>query len=346
MKRNLKSLLLIVLFFSIFGCSKNEVKFDSKKEVTELIWPSKPEKPRIAFAGSFSNAEDLGIEKGFFKWVVEVFAGEEQQRLVTPMGIIGTTDNLIYVADPGVQGVHRFDMPNNDYTLIRLPNDQLMQQPVSLAIGRNGSVFITDSTAGKIYKLKKGEDEARVFHTDESVSQPTGISVDQDTGWVYVVDTINHQVKVFEESGEYLMSFGGRGGGQGKFNFPTMIWRDKKDQLLISDSMNFRVQTFTVQGQFVKSFGKIGSGGGQHSRPKGIASDNNGNIYVVDSMFAVIQMFSPEGEFLMHFGQAGNKKGEFWLPTNVFIKENEAIYVADTFNKRIQVFYYIGGKSL
>ncbi len=345
MKRILKLLFIIVLIFSLFGCSKNEVKFDSKQEVTDLIWPSKPEKPRIAFAGSFSNAEDLGIEKGFFKWVVEVFAGEEQQRLVTPMGIVGTYDNILYVADPGVQGVHRFDMPNNDYTLIRLPYDEPMQQPVSLAIGKKGSIFVTDSSAKKIYKIKKGEDIAVEFRTDVAISQPTGISVDLDTGWVYVVDTKAHQVKVFEESGEYLMSFGGRGKGQGKFNYPTMIWRDKKDQLLIADSMNFRVQTFTVQGEFVKSFGKIGSGGGQHSRPKGIASDSNGNIYVVDSMFAVVQMFSPKGEFLMHFGQAGNKKGQFWLPTNVFIKENEAIYVADTFNKRIQVFYYIGGKS-
>jgi len=345
MKWNSKIVLVMVLIFSMLGCSKNEVKFNSKKEVTNLIWPSKPSKPRIAFAGSFSNAEDLGIEKGFFKWLVEIFAGEDQNRLITPMGIIGTYDDIIYVADPGAHGVHRFDMPNNDYTLILLRDEQPMLRPVSLAIGKKGSIFISDSAAGKIYKLKKGEDEAVVFHTDESITQPTGISVDLDTGWIYVVDTKNHQVKVFEESGEHLMSFGGRGKGQGKFNYPTMIWRNKKDQLLISDSMNFRVQTFTAQGIFVDSFGEIGTSGGQHSRPKGLATDNNGNVYVVDSMFGVIQMFSPKGEFLMHFGQPGSKNGEFWLPTNVFIKDNEAIYVADTYNKRIQVFYYIGGKS-
>jgi len=349
MKRNLKIGFLIALIFSMLGsiqgCSKNEVKFNSKQNVSELIWPSKPSKPRIAYAGSFSNAEDLGIEKGFFKWVIEIFAGEDQNKLVTPMGIVGTYDNILYVADPGAHGVHRFDMPNNEYSLIKLPNNKAMDRPVSLAIGKKGSIYITDSAAGKIYKLNKGKDNAVVFHTDVSISQPTGISVDLDTGWVYVVDTINHQVKVFEDSGEHLMSFGGRGKGQGKFNYPTMIWRDKNDQLLISDSMNFRIQTFTVQGQFVKSFGEIGTGSGQHSRPKGVATDNNGNVYVVDSMFANVQMFSPNGEFLMHFGQAGNRKGEFWLPTNVFIKDNEAIYVSDTYNKRVQVFYYIGGKS-
>jgi len=331
--------------FTLLACSKNEIKFNSKENVTDLIWPSKPSQPRIAFAGSFSNAEELGIEKGFLKWVVEIFAGEDPNRLVSPMGIISTYDNIIYVADPGAQGVHRFDMPNNDYSLIRLQNEQPMVHPVSLAIGRKGSIFISDSVAGKIYKLNKGADEAVVFKTDETVSQPTGISVDLDTGWIYIVDTIKHQVKVFEDSGEHLMSFGGRGKAEGKFNYPTMIWRNKKDQLLISDSMNFRIQTFNVQGEFVNSFGQIGTGSGQHSRPKGVASDGNGNIYVVDSMFAVVQMFSPEGKFLMHFGQAGNKKGEFWLPTNVFIKENEAIYVADTYNRRIQIFYYIGGKS-
>jgi len=345
MKWNISLVFLLLVIFVISGCSKREIKFDSKKEVTDLIWPSKPDKPRIAFAGSFSNAKELGMDKSFFKWVVEIFTGEDNNRLITPMGIIGTFDNIIYVADPGAKGVHRFDMPNNNYTLIQLRNEQPMLQPVSLAIGKQGAIFISDSSAGKIYKLNKGDDEAVEFHTDEKITQPTGISVDIDTGWVYVVDTINHQVKVFEESGEYLMSFGGRGKGQGKFNFPTMIWRNKKDQLLISDSLNFRIQTFNVQGEFVSSFGKIGNAGGQHSRPKGVATDNNGNIYVVDSMFGVVQMFSPKGDFLMHFGQAGSKKGEFWLPTNVFIKDNEAIYVADTYNRRIQVFYYIGGKT-
>lgn len=345
MKRNLLIFSLLSLLLVASGCSQNEIKFNSKKEISDLIWPAKPNKPRIAYAGSFTNAKDLGIEKGFFKWVADLFTGEEDKRLVTPMGIVSTYDNILYVADPGAGGVHRFDMPNNDYSLIQLKDDQPMEQPISVAIGKKGSIYITDSAAGKIYKLNKGQDEAVEFHTDEIISQPTGISVDLDTGWIYVVDTIKHQVKVFDDSGEFIMSFGGRGKGHGKFNYPTMIWHDKNDQLLITDSMNFRVQTFTVQGEFVNSIGKIGSGGGQHSRPKGVAADNNGNIYVVDSMFAVVQMFTPKGDFLMHFGQAGKKKGEFWLPTNIFIKDNEAIYVADTYNNRIQVFYYIGGNS-
>ncbi len=342
---HIKVIAILLFVYSVSACSKNEIKFESMENGTNLIWPSKPNKPRIAFAGSFSNAEEIGIEKGFFKWAAEIFVGEDPNRLIKPMGIVGTFDNIIYVADPGVHGVHRFDLANNEYTLILLENEQAMLQPVSLAIGKKGSIFISDSAAGKIYKLNKGDDEAFEFKTDEAIGQPTGLSVDLDTGWLYVVDTINHEIKVFEDSGEFLMSFGGRGNAQGKFNYPTMIWRNKKDQLLVSDSMNFRIQTFNVQGDFVSSFGQIGSSGGQHSRPKGVASDNNGNVYVVDSMFAVVQMFSSDGKFLMHFGQAGNKNGEFWLPTNVFIKDNQAIYIADTFNKRVQVFYYIGEKS-
>ncbi len=336
---------LLVFVFIMSSCTNNDIKFETNKNIGDLIWPSKPNKPRIAFAGSFSNAVELGIKKGFFKWVSEIFVGEDEHRLITPMGIISTYDNIIYVADPGAHGVHRFDLGNNDYTLILLANEQAMIQPVSLSIGKKGSVYISDSAAGKIYKLTKGDDEAHEFKTDEDVAQPTGISVDLDTGWVYVVDTIHHQIKVFEESGEFLMSFGRRGKAFGEFNYPTMIWRNNKDQLLVSDSMNFRIQTFNVQGDFISSFGQIGKGGGQHSRPKGIATDYNGNVYVVDSMFATVQIFNAKGQFLMHFGQAGNKKGEFWLPSNVFIKNNNTIYVADTFNRRIQVFYYIGGKS-
>jgi len=41
-----------------------------------------------------------------------------------------------------------------------------------------------------------------------ALSYPTGIAVDQDTGWVYVADTGNGRVNVYEGDGTFLRSFG------------------------------------------------------------------------------------------------------------------------------------------
>ena len=97
---------------------------------------------------------------------------------------------------------HTFGHAYESYSLQH--DEQPMKQPVSLAIGKQGSIFITDSAAGKIYKLKKGDDEAIEFHTDEKVSQPTGISVDLDTGWIYIVDTIS---VCFTDGIQYLSAY-------------------------------------------------------------------------------------------------------------------------------------------
>jgi DNA-binding beta-propeller fold protein YncE len=261
------------------------------------------------------------------------------------MAVVATSEGVLYVADPGARGVHRFDPNNGRYRLIRRKNKRPLPSPVGLAVGPKGEVYVADSLLQQLFVIMPASKVAAPFPLQAMVKQPTTLALDPAAGRLYVVDTGVHQVKVFGMDGELQFTIGRRGTGDGEFNYPTAIWRDKAGRLVITDSLNFRIQVFDGSGGFIEKFGKLGDATGDLSRPKGVATDRFGHIYVVDSLFHAVQIFNMSGDFLLSFGNQGQGPGEFWLPTGIFIGEDDTIYVADSHNQRIQVFRYVGGQS-
>jgi DNA-binding beta-propeller fold protein YncE len=309
----------------------------------QLVWPHPPAEPKLAYVLSFSRPADLGIKKGLVQQLGELISGPRNIHLVRPMAIAVGPAGEIYVADPGVQGVHKFDMAASSYQLIQRENGRTLPSPVALTIGPDGEVYVSDSLLAGLFVIGPGAKEAVPLPLKVLIAQPTGVAVDPRNGRIYLVDTGDHKVKVFSRDGTFLKNFGRRGTGDGEFNFPTMIWRNENGHFLITDSMNFRIQVFDENGQFLYKFGQPGSVTGTHAQPKGIATDSEGHVYVVDSLFHTMQVFDPLGQFLLNIGRQGQGKGEFWLPTGIFIGKGNTIYVADSFNARIQIFRYIEG---
>lgn len=303
-----------------------------------LVWPSAPEKPRIAYVASFSIPENFGIKKGFFAWLSELFIGEEERNMVRPMAITQTSDNVLFVADPGVKGIHRYDLKNKQYSLVRLADNMPLPSPVGLAVDKNDNVYVVDSELAQLFKIGKNKEEAIAISLQYPIVQPTSIAIDSDTSSLYISDTAEHQIKHFTFAGKLRSIIGKRGTAEGEFNYPTMIWRDKAGHLFVNDSLNFRIQKFNSDGEFVSQFGKQGGGSGDLSRSKGVATDSNGHVYVVDALFHVFQLFDDKGRLLLHIGGQGQGPGKFWLPSGIFISDNNVIYIADSHNKRVQVF--------
>lgn len=310
-----------------------------------LVWPAHPAKSRIAYVASFKHPDNFGINKGFFTWLGEIFTGEKERKMVRPMAITKTSNNILFVADPGVKGVHRYDLKNKRYALIRLANEKILPSPVGLAVDKNDNVYVVDSELARIFKIEKNKNEAIPISLQVPLIQPTSVAIDSDSESLYISDTASHQIKHYSFDGKLKSVIGKRGTAKAEFNYPTMIWRDKSGQLYVTDSLNFRVQIFNREGKFIRYFGKQGSGSGHLSRPKGVATDSNGHVYVVDSLFHVFQLFDNKGRFLLHVGGQGQNQGEFWLPAGIFISDNNVIYIADSHNQRVQVFRYIGGQS-
>jgi DNA-binding beta-propeller fold protein YncE len=337
-----RSFILAAWILALTSCaSPPAVQPESQLPATGLVWPSPPALAKIIYVRSISSPADLGLTKNFFVRAFEFVFGEEPQRLVRPMAVVDVA-GVLYVADPGARGVHRFDRAAGKYRLLREKGDVGLPSPVGLALGPNGDVYATDSVLGAVFVIKTGADFVTRLNLIGTLKQPTGIAFDPIAKQLFVSDTYAHEIKVFALDGALLKTIGHRGEGDGEFNFPTMLWRTDKGQLLVTDSLNFRTQIFDLTGQFLSKFGKLGDGSGDAPRQKGVATDLHGHIYAVDSLLHAVQIFDTSGRFLLSFGGLGQAPGEFWLPTGVFVAANDMIYVTDSYNRRVQVFKYAG----
>lgn len=332
---------MLVLVIQLASCST----YDNPDLKINLVWPQPPATARIQYLYSIHKPSDVGIRKGFFRKVVEFFAGEEKQNLVRPTSTLVTSRQILYVSDPGVRGVHRFDLKGRNYRLLRQKNGEGLPSPIGLAEDGDGRIFVSDSALAKLFVISEDQKYLTSFKLEGELKQPTGLTIDKKRGHIILADTKGHKIRRFDKKGRLISTVGQRGKKEGTFNFPTMVWSTAQGQLLVNDSLNFRVQKFDSRDKYIGSIGKLGSATGGHYRPKGIATDGQGHIYVVDALFHTVQVFDQKGRFLLNFGQQGQQVGEFWLPMGIYIDLDQKIYVADSYNKRVQVFRYLGGET-
>ena len=331
----------LALAVVLVSCAPAMPRHDSQ---ISLVWPEEiTERPRITFLKAFSRAEEFGIAKGFFRRLADLILGPSDLRLIRPMAVVAV-NGIVYVGDPGAQGVHRFDPGTARHDLIGAEGDTALPSPVGLARGPNGDVYVTDSVLAQVFVIRAGAKSA-VPVALPKMDQPTGIAFDPASGRLYVTDTAAHRVNVFNQNGSLNTTIGRRGTHDGEFNYPTLIWRDSEGRLYVTDSLNFRIQVFDRDGRFITKFGKAGDGTGDFMRQKGVATDSYGHVYIVDGLLNSFQIFTKAGHLLLSVGEPGSAPGEFWLPAGIFISEDDTIYIADSFNRRIQIFRYIGGPT-
>lgn len=115
-------------------------------------------------------------------------------------------------------------------------------------------------------------------------------------GKMYVADLKNDRIQVFDPDGNFLMTWGSTGNGDGQFLTPAGIAIDKDDNIYVTEIGNNRVQVFDKNGTFITKWGKEGSGNGEFGNLHGIFVDRaTGWVYVADTANNRIQVFKPAG---------------------------------------------------
>jgi uncharacterized protein (TIGR03663 family) len=182
---------------------------------------------------------------------------------------------------------------------------------------------------------------------------PRAVAVDA-AGNVYVADSGNNRVQVFNPDGTPLKQWGSTckldtgegcvGDGRGQFNEPWGIAVDGNGNVYVSDTWNHRIQKFDHQGNFLTMWGQFGSTGGELGQPdlfygpRALQVGQDGNLYVMDTGNKRIQSFTPDGDFVGQYGGSGVVEGRFDEPVGLGQDAAGNWYVADTWNQRIQKF--------
>lgn len=169
---------------------------------------------------------------------------------------------------------------------------------------------------------------------------PLGVAVSPIDGNIYVADSWNNRLQIFDENGVFVKSI--EKIDQNEFRYPYSIHIDRKGRIFVSDQSLIRIKVFDFDAKLndlklIKVIGKYGREVGCYSGLCDISTDKDNNIYVCDSGNHRILKFSENGEFMMQWGENGSNEGCFKCPACVTVHE-ERVIVSD-WGKYKRFFY-------
>jgi sugar lactone lactonase YvrE len=369
----LAALLLLALGFalpsSVCAEKKKKVQAAPAPEVgprkfpfdpSKLVWPSPPSIARVRwldyYAGAKIDYTRAADSKPKSSWM-DRLAGEQSQaekansktfpfQLIGPYGIAIDSKGRVYVADQKVGAVFIFNTETRDTQLIRNGFETHFGWINCLAIDDDDRLFVSD---GKLHHVlifnTKHEVENQIT---EGLVDPVGLAIDKENRFLYVVDTQQDQVIVYDADTLKLLRRIGTGGknhfltSPGDFGAPQGVAVDKDGNVYVTDTLNNRVEIFDADGNFISTFGKNGDGPGTFSRPKGIAVDGDGHIWVADEMQDRLQVFNREGQLLTYVGLGhGEMPGQFKALVGVAVDKWNRVFTTEQYPGRLQVFRYV-----
>lgn len=334
---------MIIAALAVPGCARQALHGSHEagiEPVAALVWPPAPEISRIRHLHSISSAQDIGIQQGLLRKVLQFLKGEEEKKIVRPYGLATDNEGRLYVVDTFHRRVHMFDRANETHYLFPATPPEDFKNPIGVAVGTQGRIYVSDSVAKVIHVFSSHGRRYEGSIGSGRLGRPTGLAFDTAKQRLLVTDTQAASLVVFDAQ-DLKVAETIDGKGEQGFHAPTNIAISKDGNIVVTDSLNFRVQLLDGDFGFLRSFGAAGDGPGYFSRPKGIAVDSAGHVYVVDALFGNVQIFNAEGALLLAFGKTGIGPGEFWLPNGIFIDQQDRIYVSDAYNQRVQVFQYL-----
>ncbi len=217
-------------------------------------------------------------------------------KLIT--GLALDDGDTLFVSDSALRHVLVFDKQHRAQASI----SQGMATPAGLAVdNENRFLYVADSELDQVlvydadppYKLLRTIGKPGSKHeltTPGDFSRPTNLAVDKD-GNLYVTDTFNDRVEIFDADGNFIRTFGKAGDGPGYFARPKGIAIDADGHIWVADAVQDRVQVFTPEGQLLIYLGGHGLLPGQFSTLAGLTIDKNNRVLTSEQYPGRVQIF-------------------------------------------------------
>jgi DNA-binding beta-propeller fold protein YncE len=293
-------------------------------------------------------------------------AGSGAGQFTLPRAVAAGADGLVYVADSGndrvvVLGADGAVVRTWGTTCRLYEGAQGCQgdgrgqfaEPWGIAVGADGSVYVADTWNHRIQKF----DREGNFLTMWGVFETTGGELGQPNamygpravvvgtdGQVYVMDTGNKRVQVFDPAGTFVAQYGGGGIVEGRFDEPVGLAQDAAGNWYVADTWNQRIQKFDGQFNYLAAWAVQGWGSGEgpsasvSNKPYLAVDGERGLLYATDPEGYRVLVFDLDGAFVGTWGLYGMDAQSFALPTGIAVAADGTVYVADGDAHRILVF--------
>ncbi|MHB8841636.1 MAG: 6-bladed beta-propeller [Candidatus Aquicultor sp.] len=128
-----------------------------------------------------------------------------------------------------------------------------MDSPSGLTVGKDGSVYISDSLNLRLEAFSrdggllwvKGKPAEDIKAVGRTFGLPCGIVMD-DKNLLYLIDAFDNTIKVLTPKGEQIATLSKQGSREGELNLPSGIAFDQDGVFAIADKFNDRVQVVKI----------------------------------------------------------------------------------------------------
>jgi DNA-binding beta-propeller fold protein YncE len=228
---------------------------------------------------------------------VEMIKNKTHAHFNRIIGLAMDDDDRLFVSDPGLRHVLVFGAAHKAEDVIT----EGIVSPGGLAIDKeNRLLYVADVELDQVLvydadtlKLKRKMGTTGHKHeltTPGDFAKPTGLAVDAE-GNLYVADTLNNRIEIFDADSKFIRAFGKNGDGPGYFSRPKGVAIDGDGHIWVADGMQDRVQVFNQESQLLISFGGHGLLPGQFQGLVGIAIDKNNRVFTSEIFPGRVQQF-------------------------------------------------------
>ncbi len=215
--------------------------------------------------------------------------GDGPGKFNFPYGIAADTAGNIYVADlyNGYVAVHDAKGKFLRYFAEKDPKEKTIESPGGLRI-IDDKVYVTDITKCKVYIFdlsgKKLLEVGEKGTKPGQLRSPNAVTADAE-GNIYVVDTGNQRIQVFDKTGKFLRIINGSPDGKGPSSMvnPRGIGIDSRGNIMVVSNLTHYVMCFDKDGKQLFTFGGNGGNTDQFTLPNGLFINENGDIYITDT---------------------------------------------------------------
>lgn len=163
-------------------------------------------------------------------------------------------------------------------------------------------------------------------------NEPMGVFFDPRRQEIYVANTKNDLIGVFDPQGNPLFAFGARD----DIREPVKIVSDPAGRILLLDLDKSRIKIYSYRGEFLMDF--VPAELPEKTLLTAMTIDMDGNLYIGDSATSQILVYDPGFRLKRKFGSKGRENGQFEAIGDIATDRNGKIYVTDPAGIPVQVF--------
>lgn len=215
-------------------------------------------------------------------------SASQHLQLVSPSGITQGPGNEIWVSDADLGAVIRLDAEGVPLGSI---GEELLKRPAGLhwddeqkllyvADVRAHEIKVFDADGALVDTFGSRGDFEPGQNSDGLLNTPTHIAFKD--GELYVADSFNGRIQVFDRQGHFLRKFGTRGVLIGQFSRPKGIALDSEKNVYVVESYFDHLLVHNPAGQLLLGLNGSGRPGDDFVLPSGVWTDKNDRVYVAD----------------------------------------------------------------